>query len=330
LSIIVAHDLADVPVARWEELYAMGSRTSPFLSPRFLLPWHRAFGLGAEVRIVRWSRGDNPDEGFLFLCRSVQEGGWTLLGGGQVADYLDALVAPDHAEAFWREFLERGLPDLGVGPLRFPGLVEGTPALSLLPPICREKGISCIVEEIDRAPFVSLSGSFEEYLERLGKKERHELRRKMRRAGELLPGLSFRVTRTAEELANDLPSFLDLHRKSHPAKEAFMDEGMATFFREVAEGFLASGRLRLGFLSTQGVDIASVFQFRTDGALLLYNSGYDPGYRTANPGLVLIARSIELAVGEGCAEYDFLRGTERYKYDLGGVDRVVYRLTIRA
>jgi len=109
-----------------------------------------------------------------------------------------------------------------------------------------------------------------------------------------------------------------------------MDEAMATFFREVAEGFLASGRLRLAFLSTQGVDVASVFQFRTDGALLLYNSGYDPAHREASPGLVLIARSIGQAVDEGCAEYDFLRGTERYKNDLGGVDRLVYRLTVSA
>ena len=329
MSFALAHDLADVPAARWEDLHGRGPRASPFLSPRFLLPWHRSFGRGCDVRVARWSPGGGPDEGLLFLCR-CGEGGWTFLGGEQVADYLDALVAPSHAEAFWREFLERGLPALGGGPLKLPGLVEGTPSLSLLPSICRERGLSCSVEEIDRAPFVSLPGSFEEYLERLGTKNRHELRRKMRRAGEILPGLAFRVTRTPEELASDLPSFVDLHRKSHPAKEVFMNEAMETFFREIAEGFLVSGRLRLAFLSTQGVDVASVFQFRTDGALLLYNSGYDPLLRAANPGLVLIARSIGQAVEEGCTEYDFLRGTERYKYDLGGVDRAVYRLTVSA
>jgi CelD/BcsL family acetyltransferase involved in cellulose biosynthesis len=329
VSLIIAHHLADVPVAGWEALHGRGPRTSPFLSPRFLLPWHRALGGGCDVRVARWAPGDGPDEGLLFLCRGG-EGGWTFLGGELVADYLDALVAPGPAEAFWREFLERGLPALGGGPLRLPGLVEGTPTLSLLPSICRERGLSCSVEEMDRAPFLSLPGSFEEYLERLDGKERHELRRKMRRAGGLLPGLAFRVTRTSRELSNDLPSFVELHRKSHPAKEAFMDEAMATFFREVAEGFLAIGRLRLAFLSTQGVDVASVFQFRTGDTMLLYNSGYDPAERAANPGLVLIARSIGEAVDEGCTEYDFLRGTERYKYDLGGVDRVVYRLTVFA
>ena len=329
MSLAIVHRLADVPAAGWEELHGRGPRTSPFLSPRFLLPWHRALGRECDVRVARWGPDGGPDEGLLFLCR-CGEGGWTFLGGEQVADYLDALVAPGRADAFWREFLERGLPALGGGPLRLPGLVEGTPALSLLPSICRETGLSCSVEEMDRAPFVRLPGSFEAYLERLGKKERHELRRKMRRSEELLPGLAFRVTRTPGELVNDLPSFVRLLRKSHPAKEAFMDASMATFFREVAEGFLASGSLRLAFLSAQGVDVASVFQLRTAGALLLYNSGYDPSLRAANPGLVLIARSIGQAIDEGCPEYDFLRGTERYKYDLGGVDRVVYRLTVSA
>jgi CelD/BcsL family acetyltransferase involved in cellulose biosynthesis len=329
VSITFAGRLADVPVAGWEALHGREPGTSPFLSPRFLVPWHRALGRGCDVRVARWGPDGGPDEGLLFLCR-CDEGGWTFLGGEQVADYLDALVAPGRAEAFWREFLERGLPALGGGPLKLPGLVEGTPALSLLPSICREAGLSCSVEEMDKAPFVSLPGSFGEYLERLGPKERHELRRKMRRAEALLPGLAFRVTRTPDELVKDLPSFVGLLRKSHPAKETFMDEAMATFFREVAEGFLDSGRLRLAFLSAQGGDVASVFQFRTNGALLLYNSGYDPSLRAANPGLVLIARCIGQAIDEGCSEYDFLRGTERYKYDLGGVDRVVYRLTVSA
>jgi CelD/BcsL family acetyltransferase involved in cellulose biosynthesis len=245
-----------------------------------------------------------------------------------VADYLDALIAPGREEPFWREFLARGLAALGGGALRLPGLVEGTPALSVLPRLCGETGIPCTVAEMDRAPYIGLPGTFEAYLEGLGKKARHELRRKMRRAAELLPGLSLRVTRSAEELSRDIESFIGLHRRSHPDKERFMDERMASFFRELAERFLADGALRLAFLSSDGKDVASVFQFRTGRTLLLYNSGYDPAHRAANPGLVLIARCVEEAMAGGVREYDFLRGTERYKYDLGGVDRAVYLLTV--
>jgi CelD/BcsL family acetyltransferase involved in cellulose biosynthesis len=319
--------LEEVSTDAWDALLGRLVFPSPFLSPRFLLPWRRAFGGERDVRAAAWSPSGGPVEGLLFLHR-LPGGGWTFLGGEGVADYLDAVVTPGLEEAFWRDFLGDGLPALGGGPLDLPGLVEGTVSLGVLPRVCGETGRPCLVEEMDRAPFVALPASFEGYLSSLGKKERHELRRKMRRAEERLPGLAFRLTRSEEELARDLPSFLDLHRKSHPEKERFMDGRMAAFFREIAEGFLRAGALRLAFLSSGGEDVASVFQFRTGRALLLYNSGYDPERREAQPGLVLIARCIENALGEGAEEYDFLRGTERYKYDLGGVDRAVYRVTV--
>ncbi len=320
--------MEEVPIEAWNALHALGARPSPFLSSRFLLPWYRVFGQGCDFRVVRWGRrAAGADEGLLFLCR-CEGTGWNFLGSEQVADYLDALVVPGGEEPFWRDLLALGMPELGGGPIRFSGLVEGSPALAILPRLCREMGLGCTVEVMDRAPHVSLPGSFKEYLDRLGKKERHELRRKMRRAAELLPGCSVRVTRTAEDLVADLPSFIDLHRKSHPDKGKFMDDRMAEFFREVAEGFLAAGQLRLAFLSGAGGDVASVFQFRTGCGLLLYNSGYDPIRRAANPGLVLIAKCVEDAIAEGAPEYDFLRGTERYKYDLGGVDRLVYRIVV--
>src|SRR4030067_350877 len=127
-------------------------------------------------------------------------------------------------------------------------------------------------------------------------------------------GLSFRL----EEMDRDFPSFLALHRKSHLAKADFMDDRMEGFFREVAEGFLSAQRLRLAFLSGDGEDLASAFQIEWNGALLLYNSGFDPRYREASPGMVLLARCIEDGIRNGVREYDFLRGRERYKYDPGG------------
>jgi CelD/BcsL family acetyltransferase involved in cellulose biosynthesis len=137
------------------------------------------------------------------------------------------------------------------------------------------------------------------------------------------------VTLTGEEFERDFPSFVGLHRQSNIGKAEFMDDRMEGFFREMAEGFLSAGLLRLVFLSRKGVDIASALQIAWDGVLLLYNSGFDPNYREASPGLVLLARSIEDAIRNGFREYDFLRGGERYKYDLGGRDRIVYRAIVR-
>jgi CelD/BcsL family acetyltransferase involved in cellulose biosynthesis len=329
MGLLVASLLEGVSFEEWDDVLARSIRPSPFLSRRFLIPWAKAFAAGRPLRIARWERGGRA-EGFLFLCRRPGSEGWELLGGDQVSDSLDAVVAAGREGEFWEELLRSPQDLLAEGPLRLPNLVEGSPSLSVLPGICAGRGVAFLVEEADRSPFLSLPGSFDDYLRGLGGKERHELRRKLRRAEEAEPRLSFRVTGTAEELARDFPSFVELHRRSHPEKRRFMDDRMAEFFREVAEGFLSEGRLRLAFLRGANGDIASAFQIVRDGALLLYNSGFDPGAGDGrvSPGVVLLARCVEDAIGKGYCEYDFLRGRERYKYDLGGRDRIVYRVTL--
>jgi CelD/BcsL family acetyltransferase involved in cellulose biosynthesis len=321
--------LEDVSLEEWDDVLARSFRRSPFLSRRFLIPWAKTFTAGRPLRIARWERKGRA-EGFLFLYRRAASDGWELLGGEQVSDSLDAVVAAGLEGAFWTELLASPRELLEEGPLHLLNLVEGSPSLSLLPGICGERGVSFLAEEVDRAPYIPLPGSFDDYLGGLGKKERHELRRKLRRASIAEPHLSYRVTGTAEELSRDFSSFLELHRRSQPEKRRFMDDRMAGFFREVAEGFLADGRLRLAFLRGAGGDIASAFQIEHDGALLLYNSGFDPGSAGGmSPGMVLLARCVEDAIRRGLTEYDFLRGRERYKYDLGGRDRLVYRATLR-
>lgn len=320
--------LEDVSPQEWDLVLSRSNRPTPFLSRHFLAPWAKRFAAGHSKRIYRWSRNGDPG-GFLFLCLCDAGQGWELLGGEQVSDSLDAIVVSGREEEFWSEFLASSRDLLSHAPLLLPSLVEGSPSIACLPRVCSGLGYSFRLEETDRAPYISLPVSFEAYLSLLGAKERHELRRKLRRAPAALPGLAFRVSRTREEFARDFPSFIALHRSSNTDKAEFMDDRMEEFFREMCEGFFSAGFLRLAFLSREGRDIASAIQIAWNGALLLYNSGFDPTYREASPGLVLLARCIEDAIRDGFREYDFLRGKERYKYDLGGRDRIVYRATVR-
>ncbi len=316
--------------SEWESLLARAARPSPFLSPSFLLPWTSSFAGSRPVRIVRWER-DGRAEGLLFLYLPGEGGEWELLGGEQVADSLDLLVAAGRDAEFWEEFLPRARDLLDPAPraIRLPGLVEASPTPDLLPPLCGRLGFPCAVEETDRSPYLPLPGSFEEYLSGLGKKERHELRRKIRRAGEAFPDLALRIPSDPRDLPRDLDSFVALHRKSHPEKQEFMDDRMERFFRDLARMLLARGALRLAILSGGGRDLAAAFQIAWGRSVLLYNSGFDPAFREASPGLVLLARCIGESIREGASRYDFLRGRERYKYDLGAADRPVFRAVIR-
>ena len=89
---------------------------------------------------------------------------------------------------------------------------------------------------------------FEGFLATLGGKERHEIRRKIRRAEAVGP---IRLTRSSDPLA-DLPAFIDLHQKRWGAEGLFpaTPGGAAsrTFFGRLFELFGADGPLVLSFL----------------------------------------------------------------------------------
>ena len=66
--------------------------------------------------------------------------------------------------------------------------------------------------------------------------------------------------------------------------------------------------------------------FANQDELWLYNSGFDPEFSFYSTGVVLKALSIKKAVEDGKKKYDFLRGGERYKYELGAKDLQLFRI----
>ncbi len=86
-------------------------------------------------------------------------------------------------------------------------------------------------------------------------------------------------------------------------------------------------QLKLFFLEVDGARVAACICFDYAGSYLLYNSGYDPEFARLSVGLLNKALCIRDAIEEGRSRFEFLRGTERYKYDLGATDRALYRIS---
>ncbi len=187
------------------------------------------------------------------------------------------------------------------------------------------------LEQEDVCPIVSLPqpGTLDDVLGTLGKKERHEIRRKVRRAeaaGEV------RMDASPDPLA-DLPAFIDLHQKRWGADGLFPDTpGGAqsrVFVRRLFELLGASGPFRLSFLTVGGRRIAAGLTVETDDTLMYYNAGVDPEARELSPGVVMIERYLRYAIERGMTRLDFLRGNEPYKYEWGAVDERIGRILVR-
>ena len=184
-------------------------------------------------------------------------------------------------------------------------------------------------EEVCPVADLPAGGSIDDYLATLGKKERHEIRRKGRRAeavGDVL------LLDSADPLA-DLPEFIDLHQKRWGADGLFPDtsggEQSRVFFRRMFELFPPGGPLSLAFLTVGGHRIAAGVSFVSGDSLLYYNAGVDPEARELSPGVVMVERFVRRALDRGLARMDFLRGDEAYKYEWGAVDHPIQRLLVR-
>ncbi len=283
------------------------------MSRGFLAPWAASFAADRPLKVGRYEHNDGV-KALVFLYDAGER--WELLGGQDVADRLDILVEPGYEEEAVRALLEQSWEK----PLRLPNLAPDATLYRWVPRLTERWR----KEQTDSNPVLPLPRSFEEYLRGLSKHQRHELRRKMRRAERLGGPLTFVLDKTGARTDD----FLRLHRASHPDKHAFMDDRMEGFFRILLSSWAREGTLNLALLEARGQALAAMLQVACGPVLHLYNSGFDPGHRELAPGVVLLGFCLKDAIDRGFGEYDLLRGTERYKYDLGGQDRPVWSLEV--
>ncbi len=244
-----------------------------------------------------------------------------------LTDYQDLLASKGEERAAWESVLAFGR-DSGWSRIEFVGLREDSVSASLIPEVAIACGWKPAVDVWDVSPYLALPGSWDEYLQGLGKKDRHELRRKFRRleeSGEVRYEVLDRWTDATHEA---LGTFMELMAKSGDEKARFLTDDKRGFMITMARATAEAGALRLCFLQIDGKRVSGTLSFADGDRWLLYNSGYDSEYRQQAVGLLLKAWTIRYAIENGFREYDFLRGDEAYKYDLGGGDRKLFRFVL--
>lgn len=302
----------------WRALLARDPRRSIFATPEWHRVWWEEFGQGKDLYVLVLGSRDAV-EAIVPLYRKSEHGRAVLrfVGGIDLTDYLGPICAPGaHAAVAqellgwlaragieWDEFDAHNLPV----PAGFADqLVERADAL----------GFDFDLDQEETAALLALPDSWDAYLAALPSKERHELRRKRRRLEREHPEACLRRA-TAETLEADLKTFIEMHRGAQGHKGHFMRPEIATFFARMARSFEPLGWLRLDLLEIGGRAVASTFGFELERTFYLYNSAYEPDAARLSPGLVLVSELVRSSIEQGLEVFDFLRGPERYKYELG-------------
>ena len=255
------------------------------------------------------------------------EGVRRLVGGVDVSDYLDLIAPSGLEEEAWQALLQHRAGEASEWDLH--AIRAASPTREIVPRLCAAAGLGAEVETEDRCPVLELPSSWDAYLEGLSGKDRHELRRKMRKLERELPGSSVRSHAPLDGWDGALAEFLRLHRLSKAGKARFMDERMEVFFQDATRALAAAGWARLWFLDWNGAAVASFLCLEYAGSVGLYNSGFDPAHAKLAPGIVLLAHVIRDAIERGVPVFDFLRGEESYKYAFGPKPQDLFRVRVR-
>ena len=321
----------------WNRLVRRSRFNTIFLTHEWQTTWWQYLGTGA-LWIIALRSADNQLIAVIPLYLTQHKEGrhagkavLTLVGCIEVSDYLDLIIAKGWEEAVYQDFLDwlqsSDAPAWDVVDLC--NLPEASLTYQTLAEQSRHVGYTVTVQQEDVAPQFSLPLHYETYLqEQVEKKQRHEIRRKQRRA-EREAEVGYYLVGQEDDLEAEVDDFVVLQRASREDKADFMTPQMRRFFGAVAKTMLDAGYLRLSFLTLNGEKAASLFAFEYDRKFLLYNSGYDPdAYSQLSPGWVNLSYSIQYAIASGCRLFDFMQGDEEYKYRFGSKDYKVMRTII--
>ena len=320
----------------WNDLLNISASHVPFLRHEYITAWWQGLGGG------EWAHGElyvitaRADEGGLigiaplFLTDNLDgEPALMLLGSIEISDYLDVIGRPEDLPAFLEALLEHLASEQAPAfqLLDLYNVLENSPTIPAFQAAAQKHGWAYTQQPLQHCPYIPLPGDWEKYICGIDKKQRHEIRRKMRRAEEYYQPVSWHITPEDASLDQDIDAFLDL-MACDPKKASFLTPAMRTQLHGIAQAAHQAGWLQLAFIEVNGEKAAGYLNFDYMNHIWIYNSGMDFRFRELSLGWVLLGHLLEWANEQKRQSFDFMRGDEQYKYRFGAVDRQLMRLML--
>ena len=320
----------------WNLLLSQGAIHVPFLRHEYLTTWWSTLGGGewkqGELAIISAHSEENELLGiapFFFTNNREGEPALMFLGSVEISDFLDFIAHPSHLDSFidglFRYLNQVDKPDWRV--LDLYNLLDTSPSLSVLKSVANQMGWKYTQECLQHCPTIPLPGEWETYLAGIDKKQRHEIRRKMRRMDD--SGVDWRwfIVNDPDHWEREINAILDLMAQD-AQKQVFLTDAMRSQMQQMMKVAFSENWLQLAFLEINGEKAAGYINFDFDNHIWVYNSGIDLKFREFSPGWVLQGYLLKWANDNKRSAFDFMRGNEDYKYRFGGVDRFVVRVRI--
>ncbi|GAB4524486.1 MAG: GNAT family N-acetyltransferase [Anaerolineae bacterium] len=312
--------------AEWNDLLKRSPADSIFSTWEWQSTWWDAYQPG-QLWVVT-CRDENGQLVGIAPCFIDPEGVVRGIGCEDVTDYIDFIVDGAYLDTVYNELAAYFASCRSqFKAIEICNIPQESPTYQHFPHILEEHQFSASTEQQEVVPLIELPADWEGFLNLLDKKQRHEVRRKMRKIGTV--DIDWYQVGPEHHLEEELQKFLKLMAASDAEKRAFLENpAHVTFFKRFVEIAHEKGWLWLCFLNINGEAVAAYLNFDYNNQVLVYNSGQLHGqHDSLSPGIVLLAYTIRAAIERGYAVFNFLRGDEVYKYRMGAHDTHIYKLS---
>ena len=316
----------DTVYDHWQQNSNTSQWSCLFVLPVWLKVWWKNFNRGAKLYLLSIHQEDQT----IGIAPFQRKGNAVqFIGDENVCDHFDCIVAPENTAKFYRILINHlkqdGVEKLDLGLVR-----QDSSVFTKLLPVSEEAGCRISYEHSDTLFELELPDSWDAYLSILRGKERHEIRRKLRRLNEA-GQVNSRLVEETSSVKKEMEIFLNLFRSNRSDKASFMKNQMVSYFMDLAHALAEVKILKLFFLEIDSKPVAASMCFDYQSTMFLYNNGYDRHYSSLSVGLLSKVLSIKESIQSGKKTYDFLKGTEIYKQRLGGkpvqLNRCLIKLT---
>lgn len=309
---------------RWNALLHATASDTVFLTWEWLYTWSKHFLDEKQLWIVLAFKNDELI-GIAPLCVRSRPAGMIsvremrFLGSEDVGStQLDFIVRRKHKasvlRAIYRHLHEEASAVWDL--LTLSELPAESSSIDLWELMVGEAGRVMDVNAMTPAPFIDLRDGLEHFLKSLSGNERSNLRRKQRHL-EGLGRVTYERMAPGQDVDRALNLLVELHQMRWTQKGAagvFADDRQRLFHREIARTFSEKGWLRIDFLRLGDDAIAGVYGFAYGDRYFFFLPGLNPQIAAkSSPGILLLFRCVEEAVGEQCKEFSLLRGAVDYK-----------------
>jgi CelD/BcsL family acetyltransferase involved in cellulose biosynthesis len=312
----------------WNRLLMESSRPVPFLTWEWISTWWQHFGANSRLFVIV-ARDDRSRVVGIAPLRLVLRRTFGMVpvrsleflgyrGSAVCADHLDFLAEPTHRTEICSRLLQEVLQrSKEWDALVLADVAEDSPIPTLFPVLKNGVGDSPRSGPQEQCPYVNLPPQWELLLNSIKAKYRNNIKRRRERLQEIFQ-VTFDSRCTVDRAIPHMEIMERLHGSSRNRKGEtgnFCIEPYRDFHRAVAQRMAQSGLLYLARLDCDGSPVAALYGFYLGGRLFGYQTGFDAAWETRGVGAVLQAKVFEDAIERlHATEYDFLRGTEPYKY----------------